>query len=115
MNKTLRIILGIVIGIGLVVWLGVKIAPKPFRSYPENSVATKSVSIPVDLPAPVEKFYQEIYGDSIPEIESFIISGRGRLRFMGITLPARLRFTHDAGKGYRHYIETHSGVSRSSV
>ena len=38
-------------------------------------------------------------------IESAVITGRGRLRFMGITFPARLRFIHDAGQGYRHYIE----------
>lgn len=27
------------------------------------------------------------------------------MRFKGITLPARLRFTHKAGESYRHYIE----------
>ena len=35
-----------------------------------------------------------------------MISGQGRLRVMGITFPARFRFTHIAGKNYRHYIET---------
>jgi len=33
------------------------------------------------------------------------LSGRGKIRFQGITLPARLRFSHQAGKNYRHYIE----------
>ena len=27
------------------------------------------------------------------------------MRLVGITFPARFRFTHDAGRGYRHYIE----------
>jgi hypothetical protein len=27
------------------------------------------------------------------------------MRIMGITFPGRFRFTHDAGQGYRHYIE----------
>ena len=34
--------------------------------------------------------------------------GRGRLRLPskgGISFPARFRFTHHAGQGYRHYIE----------
>ena len=39
-------------------------------------------------------------------IKSVVITGRGSLRFRGISFPARLRFTHDAGQGYRHYIET---------
>ncbi|HEY53691.1 MAG TPA: hypothetical protein G4N94_09565, partial [Caldilineae bacterium] len=34
-----------------------------------------------------------------------VISGRGRLRIKGVTFPARFRFTHIAGQGYRHYIE----------
>ena len=34
-----------------------------------------------------------------------VIIGRGSRRFRGITFPARLRFTHNAGLGYRHYIE----------
>jgi len=38
--------------------------------------------------------------------KSAVFSGRGTVRFMGITLPARLRFTHQSGEGYRHYIET---------
>jgi len=41
----------------------------------------------------------------VPVVETAVITGRGTLRFMGITFPARLRFTHEAGQGYRHYIE----------
>jgi hypothetical protein len=44
-------------------------------------------------------------GETVPIIESAVITTRGTLRFAGITFPARLRFTHDAGQGYRHYIE----------
>jgi len=65
----------------------------------------KTVDLPEDLPAPVSRFYQAISGDKVPVIESAIITGRGRLRFSGITFPTRLRFTHIAGQAYRHYIE----------
>ena len=34
-----------------------------------------------------------------------MITGRAEMRIAGITFPARYRFIHDAGKGYRHYIE----------
>jgi hypothetical protein len=51
--------------------------------------------------------YRKIYGgESIPVIKSAVITGRAEMRPVGpITFPARFRFTHDAGKGYRHYIE----------
>jgi hypothetical protein len=68
--------------------------------YPDDSQDSGSFPVPVDLPEPVGRFYRTFYGDEIPEINSFILTGRGNLRFQGVTLPARLRFTHDAGKGY---------------
>lgn len=60
---------------------------------------------PAGVPEPVERFYWRVYGDQVPVYHSAVYSGRGTVRFMGITLPARLRFTHDTGNGYRHYIE----------
>ncbi len=44
-------------------------------------------------------------GDEVPVIYSAVLSGRGSLRFKGITFPARWRFTHCAGQSYHHYIE----------
>jgi membrane protease YdiL (CAAX protease family) len=64
--------------------------------------------LPGGLPAPVERFYRQIYGENVPVITSAVITTRAKLRLPskgGITFPARFRFTHDAGKGYRHYIE----------
>ncbi len=106
MSKTLMIILGLVVGLIFIVWVGVKLKPKPFPVYTEKSSTPETFALPSGLPEPVERFYRTIYGDSLPQIDSFILSGRGRIRFQGVTLPARLRFTHQAGKGYRHYIET---------
>jgi hypothetical protein len=87
-------------------WLGLKIMPTPFPPYPKESQPLKTVPLPAGLPAPVERFYRQVYGDSLPVIESAVISGRARLRPFGpFYLPARFRFTHIAGQGYRHYIE----------
>ncbi|MCZ7674149.1 MAG: hypothetical protein M5U34_47000 [Chloroflexi bacterium] len=61
--------------------------------------------LPDDLPAPVARYYEAIMGEEAPVVETAVITARGKLRFMGITFPARMRFTHDAGQGYRHYIE----------
>lgn len=94
--------LAILIFIG---WLGLKIQPKPFPIFSTESSQLEYLSLPDDLPAPVERFYRQVYGDQIPLIESAVISGHASMRVNGITFPARFRFTHVAGQGYRHYIE----------
>jgi hypothetical protein len=107
MKKPYLIILGIVVVIVLIIWLGLKIKPKPFKTLTENSIEQPDpFQMPENLPAPVERFYELVYGDKLPSIETFIISGRGRIRFQGITMPAKLRFIHTAGQDYRHLIET---------
>jgi hypothetical protein len=53
----------------------------------------------------VARFYRQTYGEQVPVIRTAVITGRGTLRLNGLTLPVRFRFTHDAGRSYRHYIE----------
>ncbi len=104
--KVIVIIIGVLVGIVLIVWLGLKVKPAPFPSYPGGATEFETLPLPAGLPAPVERFYRQVYGDRIPVITSAVISGRAEIRpFGGITLPARYRFIHEAGKNYRHYIE----------
>ena len=98
-------ILGIIIVLVAAGWLGLRVKPKPFPAYPEQTAALEPVELPADLPPPVERFYRTLYGDRIPVIESAVITGRATMRVSGITFPARFRFTHRAGQDYRHYIE----------
>jgi hypothetical protein len=98
----LIVLFGVVLAAG---WLGLRVKPQPFPAYPERTPALNTVAPPPGLPAPVARFYQTISGDQIPVIESAVITGRAKLRFKGVSFPARLRFTHLAGQGYRHYIE----------
>lgn len=88
-------------------WLGLCIRATPFPAFPEAPGPIEAIPLPADLPAPVERFYRQVYGDSVPVIESAIISGRGTLRpVMSFpAFPARFRFTHIAGQAYRHYLE----------
>ena len=87
-------------------WLGLQIQPAPFPSFAQAQGKLETVPLPVGLPAPVARFYRRIYGDHIPVIRSAVISGRATLRPVGpISLPSRFRFTHVAGRDYRHYIE----------
>ncbi len=85
---------------------GLRVKPASFEAYAGQAGAVTTMEIPAGLPAPVERFYQLYHGDAVPVYHSAVFSGRGTVRFMGITLPARLRFTHQSGEGYRHYIET---------
>jgi hypothetical protein len=98
-------ILGLLVLLLGLAWVGLHVRPKPFPPYPQQTPALNTVDLPTGLPAPVSRFYEAIFGDQVPVVQSAIITGRGQLRFMGITFPARLRFTHEAGEGYRHYIE----------
>jgi len=100
------IISGLLIVSGSLGWVGLRIQPKPFPSIPERAPSPKTVPLPAGLPAPVERFYHQVYGEEIPVIETAVIQGRGTLKpFMNITIPARYVFVHKAGKDYRHYFE----------
>jgi hypothetical protein len=89
----------------LLVWLGLRIKPKSFPPFPHLTPALKTVPLSTGLPASVERFYRQVYGDDVPLIASAVITGRARMRVGPVTFPGRFRFTHDAGKNYRHYIE----------
>lgn len=104
-----QILLIFLVGILLVVflgWLGLQIRPTPFPTPAQPGGNTKMMALPENLPAPVARFYKKIYGDEIPIIKSAVITGWADVRPAGPAyLPARFRFIHDSGKGYRHYIE----------
>ncbi len=104
--KILLIVVGIVVALVLLGWLGLRIKPAPLPAFPQPSGEPETQPLPEDLPAPVERFYRQIYGQTVPVIDSLVVTGRAKMRIMGITFPARFRFTHIAGQDYRHYIET---------
>jgi hypothetical protein len=106
MMKILLILVGGLIVLVLLGWLGLRIKPAPYPPFPQEAGELETVPLPEDLPAPVERFYRQVYGEDVPLIESFVITGRAKMRIVGITFPARFRFTHIAGQDYRHYIET---------
>ena len=104
-NASRGAILDLVILVPVLLAWGLRIQPQPFPAYPEPTAEMSTMPLPADLPAPVARYYQTIIGEQVPVIDTAVITARGSTRVMGITFPARLRFTHDAGQGYRHYIE----------
>jgi len=103
--KGLVIVLAVVAGIAIAGLFGLRMVPRPFAPLTLVPAAPEMVPLPMGLPAPVERFYRQVYGDRIPVITSAVIGGRARLRIQGIPFQGRFRFTHNAGQGYRHYIE----------
>lgn len=104
--KIILIIALILAGITALVWTGLQVKPAPYAPFAGQPGKLETVPLPAGLPAPVERFYRKLYGERIPVIRSVVISGRGTIRPVGpVTLPARFRFTHVAGKDYRHDIE----------
>lgn len=103
-----RVVLAVIImlaGVVGIVWVGLRVRPKPFAAYPATTPPLDTVGVPANLPEAVERFAHVSMGEQVPEIHSAVISGRGWLRFSGIKFPARWRFIFQAGEGYRHYIE----------
>jgi hypothetical protein len=103
----LAIVVGALVALLLVAWLGLQVDPAPFPDYPQASAASvPTTGFPTGLPAPVVRWLRGVYGERIPVVDSVVVTGRARIRPAGpVWFPARFRFTHDAGKGYRHYIE----------
>ncbi len=106
MKKTLLIGLLVVVLIPVLFHLGLQLKPAAFPPFPQQEGTIKTIPLPKDLPAPVERFYRQVYGDEVPLITSAVISGQVIMRLPGgVTFPGRFRFTHVAGQDYRHYIE----------
>jgi hypothetical protein len=86
-------------------WIGVRVKLRPFPPYPEETPPLDTVPLPAGLPAPVARFFRVAIGDRVPLITSAVLTGRVPMRLAGITVNGRFRFTHRAGRDYRHYIE----------
>lgn len=101
----LLLALGSVVGLVLLGWLGLQVPARSFEPLADPRSAPTTVPLPDGLPAPVERFYRELYGHEVPSITTAVVDGRGTMRVAGVTLPVRWRFLHDPGQAYRHRIE----------
>jgi hypothetical protein len=106
--KIALIVVGGLAALVLLGWFGLQVKPAAFPAYGPRGAALETIPIPSGLPAPVDRFYRELYGERVPVIESAVITGRLQLRLPsqgGVVFPGRFRFVHLAGRSYRHYIE----------
>lgn len=104
--KIVKILLGGLIALAGLVWLGLRVAARPFpiASLTSRDLGTKP--IPSDLPAPVARFARAIFnGDQMPIVESALLVGRARVNFNGLKLWARFKFSHLTPDNYYHFIQ----------
>ncbi len=104
----MRVLLVIVLLLGASVAtfaVGLRMVPRPLPPFADGEPALETVPLPADLPAPVARWYRDLYGDRVPVIPSAVVSGRATLRLMGLTFTGRFRFIHEAGVAYRHYLD----------
>ena len=104
--RAVVILLAVVVVLLLLAWLGLRVKPRPFPPYADRTPELETVPLPDGLPAPVDRFYRTVYGDQVPVIDTVVFTGRATIApVMGIPLPSRFVFVHNAGRDYRHYFE----------
>lgn len=104
--KIIVTILSVLVVLTAVGWLGLQIKPRSFAAYPSQSGPLPTVPLPDNLPAPVARYFRQLYGDEVPVITSAVLTGKATIAPFGLALPSRIRFVYEAGQGYRHYIES---------
>lgn len=104
--KFLFVAPGSLAAVGLLLWGGLQVPARPYPDIESVSSEPRTVALPGGLPAPVDRFYRELYGEEVPVIDTAVIAGRGTMRISGVGLPVRFRFSHLTGRAYRHEIET---------
>ncbi|MGC9522986.1 MAG: DUF6544 family protein [Anaerolineae bacterium] len=105
--KIVIMLIAIIVGLVALAWVRLRIRPAPFPPYASKSGTIETVPLPAGLPAPVARFYREVYDDSVPVITSAVYGGRASLRpVMAFPpFPARWRFLHVPGEAYRHEMD----------
>ncbi|MBN2004400.1 MAG: hypothetical protein JXA21_13680, partial [Anaerolineae bacterium] len=95
LTRILLFVIGGIVALVVLLWLGLHIRPAPFAPFPQVSGVIETVPLPDGLPAPVERFYRQVYGDHVPVFTSAVLSGRATLRpVMAFpAFPSRFRFT----------------------
>jgi hypothetical protein len=105
MLQNFLIALAILIGLIGLLALGFFIPPRPFRSHPAPSRLGLARALPDGLPEPVRRHFRETVGESLPEIHTAVVWGRGKACIRGVWLPLRFKVWYRAGQGFYRRIE----------
>jgi hypothetical protein len=87
----------------LIGWLGFQIKPRPFPAQNRRHYLG-TIDLPPDLPEPVRRYFLTVTGPHIPNVESLVVWGRGRIR-RGLWMPLRTWVAHVPGYDFRRSME----------
>jgi hypothetical protein len=102
-----KAIIGIVGGIIAVVgigWLGLQTKPKNFPLPSDQTRDLGRVGLPASLPEPVYRHFNATLGSEVPKIESAVVWGRARIK-TGMWMPLRFKAYYVPGQGFYRYME----------
>ncbi|WP_019585648.1 DUF6544 family protein [Deinococcus apachensis] len=107
LRRVLGVLASLLVVLALAGWVGLQFPPTPFPAVAGRASTPEVVRLPAGLPEPVERFYRQTYGDWVPVISTAVVTGRATLHPLpwGPAVQGRCRFTHEAGRNYRHAIE----------
>lgn len=77
-------VIGALIAILAIVWSGFMYPPKSLPPHPEETKSMRLVSIPSDLPKPVERHFGEVFDLKAPAIETAVVWGEADVRIWEI-------------------------------
>jgi hypothetical protein len=89
------------LGVG---WLGFRVPAPSFAALAAGDLPAE-IQIPSSLPAPLMRHLRAVYGETVPQVQTAVVSGRAWVTFNGLTMPARFRFSYDVKRGHYHDIQ----------
>jgi len=104
MDLLLSVFLGLALLVGMG-WVGLQVEPKGFPPHPEEMRDLGRVELPSGLSGPVRRYLEAALGEEIPEIESAVLWGRGRLRIKGLSFPVRFKAYYLPGRSFSRQME----------
>lgn len=98
-QKILLRVTGGLIALAGIGWLGLQVRPANFSPPTVEPQEQGTITLPPDLPAPVRRYMEAVFGEEIPRMTSMVALGRARANF-GIWMPLRYRLTHWPGYAF---------------
>lgn len=99
------VLVGIVVLILTIGWLGFQIDPDSFPPHPDKTKDAGTIELPSNLPESVMWYYKAAAESNIPEVKSAVVWGKAKLRINGIWMPVRFKAYYLPGQAFLRYLE----------
>jgi hypothetical protein len=66
------VLVGMVVLILIIGWLGFQIEPEGFSPHPEKTQDAGAINVPTNIPEPVKRYFRAAAGSNVPEVKSAV-------------------------------------------